>query len=236
MNSPLRRPIHQHVKPPSFRQTRRIGLISAVPVAILGLIVLLGGAGETLIAHGPIQSGHAALACAECHLPAPGSTRQQVQANFRYLIGLRETPVDFGYAKVGSAACLGCHRRPNERHPIYRFREPRFQKAKDVVDATTCLGCHNEHTDSRVAAEPTFCQACHDTLKLKIDPLDIPHETLIANKDWTSCLGCHDFHGNHKAPAPLRRIEAHQLDALLAYLKNGADPYAPVKIYEASYK
>lgn len=115
---------------------------------------------------------------------------------------MRDTGVDFGYGAVTSKACFQCHERPNERHPIFRFHEPRFEKAVAQVEATSCLGCHGEHTTHRTTADLTFCQACHEDLVLKTDPLDVDHATLIADRRWETCLGCHDFHGNHRQKAP----------------------------------
>jgi len=231
--------LFQRLKPkrlPSMKQVRRAGLTAALPVLLLSAVILLSGTGESLVSQGPMQAGHAEVACAQCHLPAPGTLRQQMQLNLRYSLGLAADHADFGYAKVSSEACLTCHQRPNERHPIYRFREPRFQKAVSEIDATTCLGCHGEHQDERVAVAPVFCQSCHQDLDLKVDPLDVPHDRLIANKDWESCMGCHDFHGNHKAKPPTKRLEAHELDALLIYLKNGPNPYSETKLYQAVMK
>ena len=213
-----------------------MGLAAAIPIAALSGVIVVGGMGESLVSHGPIQSGHADLSCTSCHQPAPGTIRQQVQTNIRYALGLSPHRADFGYAKVRSGACLDCHQRPNERHPIYRFREPRFQQALADVDATSCLGCHGEHQNARVAVAPDFCKSCHAELSLKVDPLDQPHDQLIAARNWDSCLGCHDFHGNHKAAPPVRLLDAHQLDDLLAYLKDGPSPFSSEKIYMAVAK
>ena len=218
---------------PPLQRVRRAALICALPVAGLAAVIVFTDRGQGLIARGPIQSGHAETPCAGCHRPAPGTPRQQIQANLRHLAGLRAKPADYGFAPVGSAACLACHERPNERHPIYRFREPRFAEARAVVEATTCLGCHSEHRDERVSAGLTFCRACHGELELKLDPLDIPHHQLIAAKDWESCLGCHDFHGNHARKPQRRILAAHETAVLLDYLKDGDSPYAAEKIYRA---
>lgn len=217
-------------------RVRNLALALVLPLAATAGVLALGGPVERLTAHGPIQTGHADVACRECHLPAPGTLRQQVQAGLRHAVGLRADKVDFGYAPVSSEACTACHARPNERHPIYRFREPRFQSARAIVDATTCLGCHTEHRAERVAAPLDVCKACHDTLVLKLDPLDRPHDVLIAAAAWETCLGCHDFHGNHSHKPPVLLLEAKGIDALLAYLKDGRDPYSDVKIHKARMK
>jgi hypothetical protein len=217
-------------------RVRNLALALVLPAVVVAGGLALGGPAERMTARGPIQSGHAGLTCKDCHVSAPGTLRQQTQANLRYLFGLRPEAADFGYAAVSSEACTDCHARPNERHPIYRFREPRFQKARATVDATTCLGCHAEHRAERVAAPLDFCKACHESLVLKVDPLDQPHDVLIAAAAWETCLGCHDFHGNHAHDPPVRLLEAKDVAALLAYLKDGSDPYSEAKIHKAGLK
>ena len=212
---------------------RLAGMAAAIPGAIVAAVILLDGPAQSLIAEGPNLDGHARLACTACHHPAPGTMRQQIQARLWFTLGLRRARPDFGYRKVASEDCLTCHDRPNERHPVYRFREPRFAAAKALVDATSCIGCHSEHAGQMVSVEMDFCQACHGDLVLKNDPLERRHDMLIAAREWTGCLGCHDFHGNHQAPPPTRPAGAHDLAAVANYLKRGPDPYGPGKIYRA---
>ena len=206
-------------------RVRNLALALVLPLAATAGVLALGGPVERLTAHGPIQTGHTDVACRECHLPAPGTLRQQVQAGLRHAVGLRADKVDFGYAPVSSEACTACHARPNERHPIYRFREPRFQSARAIVDATTCLGCHTEHRAERVAAPLDVCKACHDTLVLKLDPLDRPHEAARFHHfaiDWygespAACLslGACYYH----AEDPAQDVRYREMRELLA-----ADP------------
>ncbi len=212
---------------------RMIAIITAIPITLLGVIVLFTDQADHLVAHGPIQAGHENVDCVGCHIPSAGSYRQQIQANILYAIGQRETPVDFGYAPVASAQCLDCHERKYERHPIYRFREPRFAKALETVNATSCLGCHSEHNDQRAFVEIDYCKACHADLIVKNDPIDVPHKTLLAQDSWGTCLGCHDFHGNHPVKAPLKIQEAHSIEDIRAYLNAGPSPYGDIKSYKA---
>lgn len=178
--------------------------------------------------------GHASLVCADCHQAAKGTLRQQLQAGVRYLVGIRAAQPDLGNRPVASGECLTCHDRPNERHPIYRFREPRFQKARAQIDATSCLTCHTEHTGHRTSlTEIEFCSACHQDLTLKVDPLDVPHVSLIAQKRWDSCLGCHDFHGNHPIRAPLTLAGARDPASIRQWLEDGPDPYSQSTIFKA---
>lgn len=221
---------------PKNRANRRrvISALIATPVALIAALVLAGSAGTSLVQHGPLMPGHQNLACIDCHLPARRSTRQQLQASVRYLVGLRDRPADLGNRAVTSADCLTCHERENERHPIYRFREPRFEKARAQIDATSCLTCHTEHTGHRVALDDiTFCRACHEDLKLKQDPIDVPHTTLIAQKRWDSCLGCHDFHSNHPIRTPLTMACARDPAAIRHWLADGPDPYSTSKTFKA---
>lgn len=222
------------MKAPTARKVRIAAAFAIVPMLVAAGVVLADPASKAAMSRGPLLVGHENVACEACHAPSPGTTRQQIQAKVHYVVGLRETSVDFGYGAVTSKACLECHDRPNERHPIFRFHEPRFQDAVAKIEATSCLGCHSEHTAHRAFTEATFCQACHEDLVLKADPLEVNHETLIANLEWQSCLGCHDFHGNHRHEAPVMLEEAYAPAAIRQYLRAGPSPYPLPKIYEAT--
>ncbi len=217
---------------PSARVVRIWALLAVLPTAVWAGFALTQANIKTSLAHGPLIAAHDGVACVQCHKETQGTVRQQVQAQVRYVLGLRETPVDFGYAAVQSDQCLACHARPNERHPIYRFREPRFAEAVTQVEARSCLGCHSEHRPEIVTAQPTLCQACHGDLVVKNDPVDVPHVTLVAQDNWRSCLGCHDFHGNHAFKPPSKLAEALPEPAIWAYFEGGADPYGSPKLYE----
>ncbi|MFY0659955.1 MAG: cytochrome c3 family protein [Shimia sp.] len=217
---------------PSARTVRLWAVLAIMPTALWAGLALTQSKTQTALAHGPLIAAHHGVACVACHSKTTGTVRQQLQAQVRYVLGLRETPVDFGYASVGSDQCLACHARPNERHPIYRFREPRFANAVAEVDARSCLGCHSEHRPQTVTADPTVCQTCHDDLKVKNDPVDIPHVELVARKNWTSCMGCHDFHGNHAFQAPVMMADALPEAAIWAYFEGGKDPFGSPKLFE----
>ena len=220
---------------PSFRAVRRAAMALAAPALVLGLWAVTAPGGSGLVASGRIQSGHADLACADCHRPAAGTLRQQLQAQARWLVGLRPGPADVGRRAVGSDTCLDCHARPNERHPIFRFNEPRFADALQRVAANDCLRCHGEHDDAHRfrTTDLTFCAARHDGLRMKRDPLDVPHATLIAQDRWTTCLGCHDFHGNHRMQPPLMLSASLPTGKLEAYLRDGPDPYGQFRHFPA---
>ena len=174
-------------------------------------------------AHNP---GHAELACAECHTQAPGSTRQQLQAKARHLLGLRETDVAFGMTPVGNATCIDCHENPDDRHPAHRFLEPRFEAARAELAPHQCVSCHREHTGMRVSRVDTgFCASCHADLEVEDDPATPTHAELIQTGRWDTCLACHDFHGNHPHPPPERLQDALSAAEVRAYLREGASPY-----------
>lgn len=176
---------------------------------------------------GPPNTGHAAVACEECHDPAPGSLRQQLQANVRYWLGLRQAGVPFRTQPVDNDDCLDCHANPGDLHPVYRFEEPRFAAARTALSAQRCSGCHGSHRGLRVAIEIQDCRHCHGELALREDPLDVSHASLVDAGRWETCLGCHDFHGNHDFEPPEKVAQAIDPATLEAYLEGGPSPYGP---------
>jgi len=173
-----------------------------------------------------MNTGHHSLACSQCHMPSPGSVRQQLQGKMQSLVG-KGFFVDFGAGPVTRDTCLSCHRRPKDRHPVFRFLEPRFAEARSTIGAHQCVGCHQEHLGRRVTVSLTFCQTCHNELQLAEDPILPTHENLIQNSRWASCLGCHDFHGNHEFETPSTPFSE---AALKAYFSGGPSPYGAVLV------
>jgi hypothetical protein len=206
---------------------------------IIGIGIFLGAAAAIAIvvspSHhhflnpGPMTPGHEKMSCVSCHSVSQGTSRQQIQANAAYLLGLREKPVAFGFEVPTSNGCAACHQRPDDPYPVHRFAEPGFADALKTVDATTCMGCHREHQGARVSSGGEFCSACHADLDLKGDPLDVSHRALISQERWTTCLGCHDYHANHARKAQQRLADAYAADAVKSYLATGPDPYAGIK-------
>ena len=208
------------------RRRQNLGYAIGIAVGLGCLAVFLWPSQEQLHALGPMNTGHENFRCESCHVPAPGTTRQQLQATVRYWLGWRETPVDFGHQDVSNAVCLRCHERPNDRHPVYRFLEPRFAKAREQIEPQLCVSCHLEHRGQRVTLTDTgYCSTCHKETTLKRDPMDIPHERLIAEDRWETCLGCHDFHGNHLMKTKTRVEEVWPQAQLRAYFNGGPSPY-----------
>ncbi len=182
---------------------------------------------------GPANVGHEALACGDCHRRAPGTIRQQLQANARWLLGIRAEAVDFGLMPVSSEDCADCHRRPDDRHPIYRFVEPRFAKVRRAIGAERCVSCHREHTGSRVTVENGFCRHCHEEISIPNDPVNPAHRELALAAEWTTCLRCHDFHGNHRTDPPTHLDVAIGSYEVERYLAGGPSPWRTGKHTEA---
>jgi ribosomal protein L37AE/L43A len=181
-------------------------------------------------AAGAATPGHEQLRCESCHVPAPGTFRQQVQAGARYLLGLRETPATIGMQPVDDARCVACHDRPNDRHPLTNLSEPRFAEAQAAHGVHHCTGCHREHHGARFTASPQLCSSCHHDTVVKGDPLEPSHAALFDDDRWETCLQCHDFHGNHDLrrgthPYPASMDEAFDLSAVRSYLLDGARVY-----------
>lgn len=182
---------------------------------------------------GPANSGHENLDCADCHVDAAGTLRQQIQANVGYWLGLRKSGAVFGHYDVSNDNCLACHDRPNDRHPVYRFLEPRFLEARQAISPQRCESCHLEHQGRRVTIDATFCVYCHTDLDLADDPIDVPHIELVAQENWTSCMGCHDFHGNHIMEVPTRLADQMDPQSILDYFLDAPSPYSDTRLYEA---
>jgi len=170
--------------------------------------------------------GHEELKCFSCHKDEQGSLRQQLQANIQYLLNNRKDYVSVGLRSVGNSECLKCHDRPNDRHPVYRFREPKYRKVREKIKADSCIACHREHKSKRMSVKSTFCMHCHDELKLEKDPVDISHQQLVQQKKWKTCLACHDFHGNHNMKTERKMENSISLPALNSYFDRGKHPYS----------
>lgn len=209
---------------------RQIGVGAGLALGALALVWLGCPANAQLHAPGPMNTGHADLACEDCHREAPGNTRQQLQNAAHVWLGGDGAPVDVGYRTVDNAACAACHDRPDDRHPSFRFLEPRFALARAELAPERCVACHREHAGARVTVEdPGFCRHCHDPIEVEHDPLDVSHLTLVADRRWDSCLGCHDYHGNHALTPPRVLVEAIAPARILTYFTGDVSPYPPVR-------
>jgi hypothetical protein len=206
---------------------RQIGIASGLVLGVAAVIWLSAAGCEQLHAPGPMNTGHGELSCESCHREAPGTLRQQLQNFARHALGLEATDTDVGYREVTSVECLACHERPDDRHPVFRFLEPRFAEVRDELGPEQCSTCHREHHGVRVTVpETTYCRHCHAETTVKGDPLDVSHRELVAARRWDTCLGCHDFHGNHTMKAPRRLHEAIPVERIRVYFDGGPSPYA----------
>lgn len=210
-------------------KSRRMAYLLGTLLGILMIVYVTLPEGQGFLAIGPMNTGHESLTCIDCHKEAPGTLRQQIQARVRYWLGFREDSVTVGRQHVTNEICLGCHERPKDRHPIYRFLEPRFETIRKKIQPHQCTSCHQEHQGERVTQTRIgFCVACHEKTRLKKDPLTTPHHDLITLKLWNSCLGCHDFHGNHKMKTAQTLDKIIPKEIIEDYFQGGASPYGEV--------
>lgn len=215
------------IKPPARPQPniRRLPYVTGLVVAFLPLILLMPTL-SNFVPNNSYGPGHEDLACSDCHLKAPGTIRQQLQAKAKHLLGLRDSSADFGMREVDSPSCTRCHQNPNDRHPTHRFFEPRFAQARRELGPQTCVNCHREHTGGRLSQTNTgFCSSCHGDLAIKNDPTRPTHEALAHDRRWETCLTCHDFHGNHTHTPPTDLQNAITPAAVVAYLRRAQSPY-----------
>lgn len=213
----------------SNRKRHNRGYLIGVAFSLVVLLFLFLPSSQIHLKNGPMLPGHEKLKCFSCHKDELGSFRQQLQANIQYLLNNRRDAVSVGLRPVENNECIKCHERPNERHPVYRFREPKYRKAREEIKADTCIACHLEHKSKRITVPMSFCVHCHDELKLKNDPVDVSHKRLIRDKNWDSCLTCHDYHGNHDMKVEVKIEKAIPVSELKKYFNRGANPY-PGKI------
>lgn len=211
----------------------KLGYLVGFVAFVAALVFLFLPSQEASHSIGPANTGHEDLSCQECHLPADGTIRQQVQANVRYQLGLRDSPVDFQHQNVDNDNCLACHERETDAHPVFRFNEPRFAEARANIEPQVCTSCHLEHEGVRVTIGTTFCVECHQDLELPNDPLDVPHDQLIADQNWESCLGCHDYHGNHIMEVETAVDNALPISEIEAYFEGALSPYSDQKQFSA---
>ncbi len=223
---------------PVIRPARR-GRAEIVSLALVCAALSLGfwnlPPGSGWKAKGEMNTGHDGLECNACHKEAPGSMRQQLGHNAKTLLGMHDGDwVPVGFSVVDNAACMQCHDRPNDTHPVSRFLEPRFADQRNLLSVHECNGCHGEHNGVRVAnTGAEFCQQCHGDMEVSFDPITPSHAELLEAESWETCMQCHDFHGNHIAEVPRNLRDAIESEAILRYLDGGEDPYSSTKEYNA---
>ena len=207
--------------------------------SLLGVILI---SGFTFLNNGQFKmkgtynTGHENLKCEDCHFEAEGNLRQQVQHNVKTFLKVHEhkTYIDMGHKRVDNTACLSCHQRPNDRHPVSRFKEIRFAEQRKELGIHECRACHSEHTGTSMSILPSnYCQSCHENTEVKDDPLDIKHQDLFRDGKWNTCLQCHDFHGNHIYKVPQYMKDTIPLLDVQNYLKGEKVIYSTRKHHKA---
>jgi len=217
----------------SNRKRQKLGYLLGIVFSLSVLLVLFLPSSQTFLRNGPMIVGHEKLECFSCHQDEQGNFRQQLQANIQYLLNNRKEVVSVGLKPVGNNECIKCHERPNDRHPVYRFREPKYRKATEKIKADTCIACHLEHKSKRITVTMSYCMHCHDTLTLEEDPTDISHQQLIEDNNWSSCLTCHDYHGNHNMKTETETKKAIAVSELKKYFDRAPNPYPGKIIHKA---
>ena len=215
------------------RRYHHMGLAAGLPAFVAVAFLFNANDYFHFTIPGGMNLGHEELSCESCHLPQAGTTRQQLQAQISYWLGQRDDWIHFNTVPTSNEICISCHERPDDRHPVYRFREPRFRDARAAIGADRCASCHQEHSEARVTQPATFCRTCHEDTEIKNDPLDVKHAELIDGQRWETCLGCHDFHGNHLYETPERLEEAASPAAVDAYLAGDRQLYSSSKKHPA---
>ncbi len=216
----------------TLNSRRKIGYFSGAFVLLLLIISLSLPQSMVLHANGPSNIGHEDLKCQHCHKEEVGTIRQRLQANVRFVFGLRNQAVSFGLKPVANDECVFCHERPNDRHPVYRFFEPKYKNIQAAIQPQYCISCHLEHTGRRVTSEMIFCKNCHEKLIVKNDPITKTHQEIIQNKDWESCLGCHDYHGNHKMKVNTNFKNRISKNTIQLYFEFKDSPYSKKKFHQ----
>lgn len=210
------------------RSWKSYGYALGALLALLPALWLLPGL-AFMVPHHQHNPGHEKLECADCHVSAPGTIRQQLQAKTDYWIGRSDMYAAFMFKPVDNRVCQDCHQRNDDHHPAHRFLEPRFAPVRESLGPQRCISCHREHQQQRLTiAEPGFCSARHKELKLKRDPATPSHAELIQANRWETCLGCHDFHNNHAWKAPRELTSAISPERIRDYFETGPSPYGAV--------
>ena len=214
-------------------QTRqKRAFISALVLSTTIMIILMHPANSSLNQLGQMNPGHDNLRCIACHLQEIGTLRQRLRANVMNLIDSRKPSFAIMNKPVTNKECMQCHQRDDDRHPTYRFNEPKYSRIRTIIAPQLCNSCHQEHRGQKVSSQQDICQHCHDELRIRKDPLEISHQTLIKQEQWNSCLGCHDFHGNHIRETPIKSADAISKHTIKKYFSDAGSPYSDKKHYK----
>ncbi len=214
---------------------RYLGILIGLTLGLLWAGFLFYPERNSLVAKGPMNTGHEELGCQECHIPVRGTAAQQVSSAVYHRLGLRKSAIGFGSKDVGSDTCLECHERHDDRHPISRFLEPRFAEERGHIAAHECITCHAEHQGKRITISTIgFCVHCHQDTELSDDPIRPTHVELVRRESWSACLRCHDFHGNHIRDTPYTLEDGITEAQVWDYFHGAPSPYSDEKMVEPS--
>ena len=213
----------------SRKKRRRVGYRVGLGLGAVYLLLFISVPEGQVLAKGPTNPGHSQLGCTDCHDPAPGTLRQQLQALVAFGLGRRHTAPSIGRLPVDNNVCLDCHHRSTERHPSFRFRQPRFAEARAELGAHECISCHREHTGEHLSVSNEFCASCHSDMSLQQPVIQPTHEELARNGERDTCLRCHDFHGNHVREAPRSMSRALDLRSVMEHFATGRPIYGKKK-------
>ena len=202
---------------------RRHAYAAAILVSLATLSWLTSSSANAWRSPGGDGDIHVGMACEACHLPAPGTLRQQIQAQLRHLLGRREQGTVIGYLQPSDKDCSACHENPDDPHAAWRFLEPRFREAREAIRPEHCASCHSGHGGKQVLLDGAYCVECHQGLSRIDDPVQPTHEELVETQRWETCLQCHDYHGNHKFEEPLTLEDAIPLETIEGHL-SGEQP------------
>lgn len=234
---PLTNDVIVDFKPRLIQRVSKYRSLQLIVAFCIGVFILFGmrySNGDNFISAGPMNTGHEELACAKCHNREQGSMRQQLQSIASHGLGINDSRLEFVHKTVQNENCIKCHDKENDRHPIHRFNEPKYAKARKTINPTKCVSCHMEHYGVRITRlNPGFCVHCHSDLKLKNDPISPTHQKIIKEANWGVCLQCHDYHGNHVRETPVDYKDTVTKTQIKKYFNGGEDPYSEVKFYES---
>ena len=128
-----------------------LGFSLALLSSAIALVLFFMPDLASALSPGRMTAGHEGLACDACHKAAPGTMRQQIQANVAHWVGRRTEGTPFGNRPVASAECIACHTRKDDDHPVHCFRERAFWRpstrstpglALAVMSSTRSSGSH----------------------------------------------------------------------------------------------
>ena len=165
----------------SIRWGRWLAVNAAIGVYLTYAFVAPASPVKRALLPGKTTHGHyqIEMACDQCHAAA-------------------DNQADHSSGDVLQDACVRCHQdslSKYDTHPAKKFRDPTNAALLQILDAQSCLACHQEHVPERTSAAgltvPTdYCWHCHDDVG--------EHRQSHVGMSFDSCstAGCHNYHDN----------------------------------------